>query len=218
VPNKETSLENILHHEPAAVVDRLAVIGLDVNVLRDAVAMGEAARNTCTANDPAITPGFLAWARTTRGLRDLLAPRGWCRSNDGGLETVVAPDGKVALVVATGDEATGRAGVPPKTKYSKGPATAAAIEQNQLSLFEDLAPIVPALAPADRVTWLLLIARESDEVRCELSLPAAIGEDGRVESWSERIILVPVGGDGEPTIKPADQEPEIEVSVSRRAG
>jgi len=210
-------LKNAVHHEPADVVDRLALLGLPVDALRDAVAMGEAARNSCTANDPAITPGFLAWARTTRGLRDLLAPAGWRRSCEGGLETAVAPDGKLALAVATGDESTGRAAGTPKTKYSKGPATAAAIEQNQLSLFAEPEPIVPGPVPTDRVTWLLLIARGVDEVRCELSLPAAIGDDGRVESWSERIILAPVGRDGEPTVSPADQEPDIVVEVSRRA-
>ena len=180
--------------------------------------MGEAARNSCTANDPVITPGFLAWARTTRGLRELLAPAGWQRSSEGGLETVVAPDGKLAVAVATGDEATGQPDNSPKTKYSKGPATVAAIEQNQLSLFADLEPVVPGPVPTDRVTWLLLIARGVDEVRCELSLPQAIGDDGKIESWSERIILAPVGRDGEPTVTPADQEPDVVVEVSRRVG
>lgn len=206
-------MNTVVHHEPADVVDRLALLDLSVDVLRDAVARGEAARNSCTANDPGITPGFLAWARTTRGLRDLQAPAGWRRSSEGGLETAVSPDGKLALAVATGDEATGRAGSPPKTKYSKGPATAAAIEQNQLSLFAE-----PGRAELSRVTWLLLIARGVDEVRCELSLPKEIGDDGKVESWSERIILAPVGRDGEPTVTPADQEPDIVFEVSRRVG
>jgi hypothetical protein len=83
-------------HDPAEVVDRLAQLGLTADVLRDAVAMGEAARNSCTDNDPLIAPSLFAWVRTTRGLRDGLAPKGWQRSRDGGLETVVAPDGKLA--------------------------------------------------------------------------------------------------------------------------
>lgn len=203
-------------HDTAEVIDRLAQLGLTVEVLRDAVAMGEAARNACTANDPTIAPGFFAWARTTRGLRDVLAPGGWRRSRDGGLETVVDPEGKLAIAVATGDDATGRIGVAPKTKSPKGPATAAAIEQNQMSLFADPDPVVSLPVPAERVTWLLLIARGIDEVRCELSLPEAIGEGGKVEEWSERIILEPVRRDGEPTVTPADQEPDIVVEVSRR--
>jgi len=215
---EERHLNTAILHESTEVVDRLAVLGLTVDALRDAVGMGEAARNSCTANDPAIAPGFLAWAKTTRGLRDGLAPADWRRSSDGGLETVVSPDGKLAIVVATGDEATGRIAGSPKTKYSKGPATAAAIEQNQLSfLFATPEPIVPGPVPSERVTWLLLIARGTDEVRCELSLPKAIGDDGKVETWAERIILEPVGCDAEPAVTPADQEPDIVVEVSRRA-
>jgi hypothetical protein len=214
---RSRSLNTATFVETQEVVDRLAQLGLSADALREAVEMGEAARNSCTANDPAITPGFLAWARTTRGLRELLAPEDWRRSNEGGLETTVAPDGNLALAVATGDDSTGRAGASPKTKYSKGPATVAAVEQNQLSLFESLEPIVPGPAPTDRVTWLLLIARGGREVRCELSLPAAIGDDGRVEVWAERIILEPVSRDPEPTVNPVDQEPEIVVEVSRRA-
>lgn len=205
-------------HEPAEVVDRLAQLGLTPQALRDAVAMGEAARNSCSANDPAIAPGFFAWARTTRGLRDELTAVGWRRSCDGGLETAVSPDGTLAITVATGDDATGRVGGTPKTKYAKGPATVAAIEQNQLSfLFAMPEPMVPGPVPTERVTWLLLIARGADEVRCELSLPRAIGEDGKVESWSERIILDAVGRDDEPTVISADQGPEVVVEVSRRA-
>jgi len=37
-------LNNAVHHEPADVVDRLALLGLSVDALRDAVAMGEATR------------------------------------------------------------------------------------------------------------------------------------------------------------------------------
>lgn len=210
-------MKHAIHHENLEVVDRLALMGLSVDALRDAVAMGEAARNACTANDPTIAPGFLAWARTTRGLRELLAPTGWRRSSEGGLETVVAPDDKLAVLVATGDEFTGRVAGSPKTKYPKGPATVAAIEQNQLNLFPDLEPVVPGPVRVDRLTWLLLISRGVGEVRCELSLPAAIGDDGRVESWWERVILAPVALDAEPAVMSADQEPDIVVEISRRA-
>lgn len=43
------------------------------------------------------------------------------------------------------------------------------------------------------VTWVLLYVHErADEhtrLRCELSLPSEIGARGRIDSWSERIIL-----------------------------
>lgn len=211
-------MSTVVLHTSTAVTDRLAMLGLTVDVLRDAVAMGEAARNSCTANDPSIAPGFLAWAKTTRGLRDALAPANWRRSSDGGLEAILSPDGNLAIVVATGDEGTGRIDGSPKTKYPKGPATAAAIEQNQLTFaFAMPQAIIREPASAERVTWLLLIARGRNEVRCELSLPKAIGDDGKVEAWSERIILEPVGCDTELVVTPLDQEADIVVEVSRRA-
>lgn len=209
-------MKHAVYSEFADIVDRLALLGLSVDLLRDAVAMGEAARNSCTANDPVSTPGYLAWARTIRGLRDLLAPE-WRTSSEGGLDTVVAPDGTFAIAVTTGDDATGRKTGSPKTKYPKGKATASAIAKNQMWLrFDELEPIVFDPVPTARVTWLLLFAQGEGEVRCELSLPAAIGDDGRIETWSERIILPPVGRDGEPKVTPADQEPDIVIEVSRR--
>ena len=68
-----------------------------------------------------------------------------------------------------------------------------------------------------RVTWWLLICTRHDEVRLELSLPRAIGEDGRIGSWAERIILEPLGG--EPTLVETPDDPDlppIDVPVERR--
>jgi len=44
-------------------------------------------------------------------------------------------------------------------------------------------------------TWFLLRNRIDETVYAELSLPAAIGDDGRVEEWIERIILPPISLD-----------------------
>lgn len=216
-PRQGWPLNTVIHHETAEVADRLALLDLSADLLRDAVAMGEAARNSCTENDAISTPGFLAWSRTLRGLRELLAPMGWSKEVDRGFETTVAPNGKFAVAVATGDEATGRISGSPKTRHPKGSSTAAAIAQNQLSLFDESEPIAPRVATVvERVTWFLLIARGVDEVRCELSLPKAIGDDGRVESWAERIVLASVSCDCDPVVMQADQGQDIVIEVSRR--
>lgn len=55
---------SIVHQAPADTAVRLADLGLDPETLRDAIAMGEAARNSGTPNDPAITAGHLAWGRS----------------------------------------------------------------------------------------------------------------------------------------------------------
>lgn len=216
--NGGSYLKNLVHHDPVDTFGRLKDMGLSIEILQDAVAMGESARASCTENDPAIVPGLLAWARTVRGLRELLKPEGWCGSRAGGLETVVSPDGKLAIAVATGDESTGFCGSTPKTKYPRGPSTEAAIEQNQLPFFEEPEKRVAELTPSDRVTWLLLISSSPDtnDIRCELSLPNSIGDNGKVEQWSERILLPTVRRDPEPTLLPAHDESEIVVEVSRR--
>lgn len=213
-------------HQQGKSIDRLTELGLAYELLANAIREGELARASCTKNDPPSTPGFLQWARTTRRLREVLIPLGWKRSQVGKLSTVVAPTGGFAIAVVTGDEATGNPGVTPKTKHPRGPATAAAVEQNllQLSLFESPAPAnddaneIPDVP--ERLTWILLISRGADSIRCELSLPGSIGDDGRVESWEERIIVEPVAREPEPAKIAArddsDASVDFEVSVERK--
>ena len=168
---------------------RLADLGVPATALQESLLEGAMARDRCTPNHPPTFPGLLAWGETVRALRDRLAPSGWRRNDAGGLSTVVDAAGHVAIAVATGDEATADAAFPPSTKYTKGPSTQLMIEGNQGVLEfmrEDRASDTPR-----RVTWLLLFRRVENEIRAELSLPVAIGADGRVDAWRERIILRP---------------------------
>jgi hypothetical protein len=71
---------------PRELADRLEQLGLTSEVLREAVAAGNVARSTCTADDPATAPGYFAWARATRFLRESLASAGWRECIDGGIE------------------------------------------------------------------------------------------------------------------------------------
>jgi hypothetical protein len=90
------------------------------------------------------------------------------------------------------------------------------VDQNQLWL-AIVEPPATSDDASDRVTWILLIHRAKNEVRSELSLPAAIGDDGRIDSWSERIILPVIALDaGAPDDGGADDEPNVDVEVSRR--
>lgn len=209
----------IIHVEPQPVEQRLADLGLTVDVLRDAVLYGQLHRDSCTPNDAPSMRGFLAWGKTLRGLAEQLAPAGWSRSDEGNYPTVVNPSGDLAIAVSTGDGATGHADARAATKYPKGPATHAAVQVNAVQLqLIDVAPIASAETHASRltrVTWLLLIARDGDEIRCELSLPGAIEDDGRVESGIERIIL-PVFTIEPDTPFEEDGAEEIDVQVQRR--
>ena len=158
-----------------------------------------------------------------RGLREYLLPA-WSRCDENNYSLVVNPSDTMAIAVATGDDATGRIDVSPTTKSSKGPSTADAVSSNQLQLelpyiFDSAPAAADDGAPEEkRITWIFLVHRARDEVRCELSLPTSMGTDGRVDKWRERIILKAFPTDPEVIeIRPPQPLPDISVDVKRRA-
>lgn len=209
-------METVVYIE-ADADQQLAELGLDATVLIQAVTEGQLAYDTCTENDPRIFPGQLAWARTVRTLREELAPLGWTREEPSNQPLVLNPDGDLAIAVFSGDQATGQLAGNPQPRNPKGAVTLSAVEENerQLSLFQLPAP-EPGKDP-DRLTWVLLVSRNRDEVRAELSLPGAVGEGGTVLSWAERIILPAIPLDGEPELVRPEEEPPVDVEVVRKS-
>jgi hypothetical protein len=196
--------------------------GLSEEILRDAIVEGEVLRSGCTENDPPCAPGTLMWARIVRALRERLRVEFWTKSDRQNFSTVVAPDGLTAIAVATGDESTGIVddGTIPCTRHPKGRATRAAVERNkeQLDLFPE-ARIPSTERESIITTWFLLVRREVDVIRCELSLPEAIAADGRIEKWRTRIILdsVPIAAVGG-VIGTIGDPVQADVTVRRRQG
>lgn len=203
--------------KPTEVTDALAEIGLSFAILRDSILAGETARDSCTANDPSNAPGFDAWARTVRALRERLTLDGWTRDDSNGLPMAISPSREIAIVVATGDDATGRPAETPKTKYPKGPATIAVVERNarQGDLFRSAREAVTVPNPQLR-TFFLLRRRIGDFVMSEISVPETIGEDGRIEEWSLRLILPPISLNPQSGDELPDRGEEITVDVRRR--
>jgi hypothetical protein len=203
---------------------RLAELGLEEEWLIHAVQHGQAAWANCTPNHPPLYRGISAWAETISALREALLPKAWRRSDNGNLPLTINELGTIAIIVSTGDEATGKRDGIPSTKSSKGPRTADAVTINaaQASLFEI------RLRPEDledqrgMMTWILLFHRdvETHEVRCELSRPIEMNADGYVDGWAERIVLnsIPLGSDSVkiPTGN-APQTPSINIEVKKRA-
>jgi hypothetical protein len=191
--------------------DRLRQLGLTTEEVSKAVERGIVERMNCTLFDPPSYPGVVQWARTVRDLRETLVPNGWRADNTRNFSTVVSPNELVAIAVSTGDERTGREGDPePRTKYPKGTVFLAAVNRNvQLSLFGEMIIDADGAVLSKTRTWTLLMRTDAvtKEVRVELSLPAQIGDDGRVIAWSERIIFTPFSfGD----TLPGDDDPPIE--------
>jgi hypothetical protein len=133
---------------------------------------------------------------------------------------------KIAITVATGDEATGKPDFDPCTKCPKGPQTRSNISNNQLKLFPEefvRAAYEQTTAKSGFITWLLLFHADelTRQVRSELSLPVGMNEEGRVDGWDERIILGSAPFDADTLKVPVDdnppQSPSIIVNVKRRA-
>ncbi|MDQ3818774.1 MAG: hypothetical protein M3362_14000 [Acidobacteriota bacterium] len=200
------------------VTNALTELGLDFDTVRDAILIGELARDGCTANDPPSTPGYYAWSNTVRALRERLIPKGWERNDEFQLSTVVSPDGLTAIAVVTGDDGTGKADADPKTKYPKGPATGAAVNRNRfLPLFEERKPQAEEVSAKKRATWMLLRKRVRDAVLVELSLPASMTDEGQVEGWLTRIILDPITIEPVIEVEEDTSEQSIDVPVRRRS-
>jgi hypothetical protein len=211
-----------VYSTPEEVPSRLSELGLRQETLCEAVQRGQAARASCTANHPAPFPGIWAWAETVASLRELLRPEGWIRADSGNLPLTVDAAGRVSLIVSTGDENTGNPDVSPCTRSSKGPRTENAVTINalQMTLFD------VRLRPEDldesngRITFLLLFHSDAkaNEVRCELSRPIKMNEEGQVSGWAERIILPtsPLGGDVMKVLTDVPQTPTVVVKIKRR--
>ncbi len=213
-----------IHQEAADVDRRLAELGLNPAALAVILRRGWLAYASCTKNDPPLFPGFSAWAMTVRALREYLLPQGWDRVDDNNYSLTVNPIGSMAIVVATGDDATGRPDASPTTKSSKGPSTADAVASNQQQLEFPFAPFVVSSAvdtsPEERrMTWIFLVHRGHSEVRAELSLPTSMATDGKPSGWRERILLGSISLDPEvpDIVPPENPAPDIEIDVKRRA-
>ena len=219
-------MPEIIRVESDDVEHRLAQLGLEEKPMADVVRRGYIAFISCSPNDPPLFPGTSAWAHMVRGLREYLLPKEWKRSDQGNYSLVVNPDGAIAIAVATGDEATGRTDTTPTTKSTRGTRTIEAVTVNQLQLNLPFVfpPVEISPSPPEqrdkRFTWILLVYRDVNEVRCELSLPLTMTDTGHIESWQERIILgsIPIDPDLlEDIVPPLPPLPDVNVDVKRRA-
>ena len=195
---------------------QLAKLGLTLEQLAEARGRAQHDVDECTDLDPPGSRGQVRHMRTVRYLREILIPHGWIPDDTGNVGAVVSPDGTVAIVVTSGDAGTGLLIHRPKTKYPKGEVTHRRVRQNiQLSLFEDLTeePLDDDVDEPTRTTWVLLQHPAGDVVRAELSCPMGVDDAGRINEWSERIILPELPLDTHETWIADDDEGDDQVDV-----
>ena len=186
--------------------DRLAELGLDVEILHRAVRAGITARATRTVLAPRTAAGTDLYSYTVEELRLLLAPSGWTAEFAGGQERTVSPDRLTSIVFSTG---VGDVGDPdpaarPRTAYPKGPLMRDAVTENLGFVQEELPIGLPPRGDGRRLCWVLLVKVEPGVAHLELSAPDGM-RDGVVVSWAERIPLppLPLGDPVEPGQEPA---------------
>jgi hypothetical protein len=213
-----------VYYEPGDVNRRLGELGLKIVILTEAVQRGFASWASCTANHPTNYPGISAWANTIAALRELLHHDGWTRRNDDNLPLTVDAKGRVSIAVSTGDEYTGLQEFTPSTQSSKGPRTVSVVEDNaqQIPLFDFKKHPEIVNQGEERLTWILLFHRDrtSNEVRCELSCPVNMDNDGQIDTWADRIILpaIQIGGDNVEVRIDVPKTPQIDVTIKRKKG
>jgi len=208
------------------VRNQLKQLGLEEEWLLNAVRVGQLQRFNCTLHHPPSFAGLSAWAETIKALRDILVPREWIIDNPRGLPIVYHAKKRIAVTVATGDDATGHHEFDPCTKSPKGPQTKSNISNNQLKLWPNEALAQAAYEQTSTntgiVTWLLLIhsAERERVLRSELSLPIRMNKEGLVDGWDKRIILEATPFDADSLRIPHDDiphSPNIIVNVKRRS-
>lgn len=156
-----------------------------------------------------MTPGFYRFAETVKSLAEQVAPLGWVRRDFKNFSTVVRPDDRVAIAVASGNDGTGDLSADVTTRSPKGAATEQAVDENLSLPLDDRYVADNARPKVQTTTWFLLHARRDGQLLAELSRPKSI-VGGYVQVWEPRIPLRmrPMGignadlGGGEPLFNP----------------
>lgn len=196
-------------------IDRLSQLGVPLGALTESAWQGYLARTRTTTNHPKISRGIIMWAEAVAVLREQLRSDGWTKSDKGNYELVVNEADGLAILVTTGDDATGRLGCSPSNKSPKGVNTVDAVEaNNQLDMFSELLPSTEDLQIY--TTWVLLIHLAPSELRSELSLPTSIS-NGKINGWKERIILPALPLDDDSVEIGIPDLPDIEVPIKKKA-
>lgn len=172
----------------------LALLGLDNGVLMDSVRTGVARAQDVTAFHPVTARGYTQWSETVAYLRQELVGRQWAQGDPQNSPRVFSPDGKTSIMVVGGNADTGvSVEKDPRTARRRGPATRAAVQCNGQQMLDVILELPATWDRQEPLTWVLLYHWSKDEptVRAELSLPAAVTDDGDISRWSHRILLPP---------------------------
>ena len=211
-----------IYRQAAEVSDRLSPFGITAEEVMPLIEAVVAARNDVVSADARTAAGLKAYLAGVRHLRFLFLPKGWVSDCTDGVESVVHEATGMRIVYQSVDSAC--VGIrSPQAISGKGPAAETAIKMGQGVLFseEELPEVAPEkIADLNSSLWFLCVSvndEDEDDVRAELSLPAAIS--GRnFRGFLERIFIVK-GGDWKargPVVKLPEDDGAYEFSIARK--
>lgn len=133
---------------------------------------------------PPAARGMQAWINGTEELRIRLGEFGWVVPGESVLDGagfVLSPDGRTAIAMVSGDEATGLPGYLPQVKYARGQVSSECVQGNLFTGYAETARPIELhylLHHMLQVGW-----------NAELSQPAQI-LSGKVTGWRSRAQII----------------------------
>lgn len=214
-----------IYQAPMDVGERLRQFGVTREEIIEVVEQVVAARLSVVKVDAKAAAGQQAYLAGVRHMRFLWLPKGWEMDTTAGIESVIHPESRIRIVYQSVDSACVAIRAP-QAINAKGKISRDLVKAGQGHLFE--ATEVPELAPRNQkqlnaTVWYLCVSAShdgdgEDDVRAELSLPAAI-KGGNFKGFHERIFVVKAG-EWDSRHRPADRRDDddgaYEFSIERR--
>lgn len=198
-----------IYRDEWEVGSRLVPFGVTSEDLTQVALLTASARADSVPDDPRSAPGLLSYIYGTRFLRQLFTPLGWYADNHENISAVLEPSSGVRIIYQNVDLACDPYRGP-RAVSGKGSAASRLVDTGQGQLFNlgDTPEVIPlsAVHSLNSQVWYFCVSFADDEVRAELSLPAAIDGEN-FSGFLERIFIVDgrgqplkVGEGGEPPI------------------
>lgn len=192
---------------------RLSEIGVELEVLNEALRNGHNGAAQVTAVHPKTAAGTYRWYETVASLRNSLVLEGWEQTDYRNAPRIVNPEGSISVMVATGNNKTGTKETP-SNATAKGVMTQRDIWNNKDSEQQVIQEVIEIIESQTPITWVLLYfySQQFNHIRAELSRPSSDGidEQGFITKWEERIILPVMDLSGEAELEDiqSDEIPE----------
>lgn len=177
---------NLTSQEAQDVDSRLTELGITKQELITVALKAVTGRNDAIAIDPINAPGQFAYIYGTRGIREMLLPKGnWAIDRTDNIESTFNKELNIKIIYQNVDIAC--SSQTPKAISAKGNAAKRLIENNTGFLWPDMESEFNAQVNSS--VWFFCVSVNGDEIRAELSRPLSI-EGNQFGEFIERVFII----------------------------